>query len=261
MKKLILVIAISFLLSNPAYTQIRVGGIGDSITLGTGYRLVTCGQTIAGAVGSYRFFLQKFLAKSGVAVDMVGIWGREDGDAQVIGEETRWNDNNWLAQDLYDTDHTGWVAIQTKEMVDFFISVNGAERLFPKPNPIGSALIVHLGTNDKGNPISKTVGHINRLIEYMTEYDQTVKIIICQIVPTLTVETHTDNYNLALKNLVESLSQDNLLTVDLNTPLKNRPELYNDLIHPNKDGYESMAILLYLAMTKHLITVTCGGIL
>lgn len=254
MKKLILVIAISLLLSNPAHTQtIRVGGIGDSITVGSGYRLVTCGQTIDDRVGSYRFLLQKLLAESGVAVDMVGIWGREEGYSCCIGEVGHLGDNNWLAQNLYDTDHTGWGGIQTFQMVDFFISANGAERLFPKPNPIGSVLIVHLGTNDRYNPISETVGHINRLIEYMTEYDQTVKIIICQITPAYDAESYTDNYNLAVKNLVESLSQDNLLTVDLNTPLKNRPELFDDVVHPNKAGYEFMANLLHSEMINHVI--------
>jgi lysophospholipase L1-like esterase len=250
------------------YSFIRIGTFGDSITKGAGFNLVTCGSSYKD-LGSYRYYLIPRLEEANIPIDMVGLWGDKNGESWVIGEEARMNDNNWMLSDILDMDHTGWGSITAEGLVDYLIQVDAAEQLFPKPNPVGSIAILHIGTNDAllGSSIEETIYNVRNFIVYMTEHDPTISLIICQILPTRNLELNfwIDAYNLQLNELVKEMSetQNNIHLVDMNTPMRAIWDLMSiDNLHPNCDGYLLMASTLFsFLMNQGIIQpITCGGI-
>lgn len=248
-------------------SPIRIGTFGDSITSGIGFNLVTCGLAYTD-LGGYRYFLTTMLEKGNLPHDMVGLWGADYGEAWFIGEESRFNDNNWMMSDMLDMDHTGWGGITAEGLINYLIQVDSAEQLFTKPNPPGSIAILHIGTNDtiQGSSVEETIYNVRRFIDYMTVHDPTIHLIICQILPNhreLGYSSWVNAYNLELKELVEEMSQtqNNLNLVDMNTPMKDIWHLMSiDKIHPNYDGYHLMAsILLAFFMNQGMTQITCGG--
>jgi hypothetical protein len=268
MKTKIFLISILLLLStcNPAYSLMRIGTFGDSITMGTGFHLVIDDVEYE-RLGGYRYFLLDYFEGDGFNVDMVGLWGKEQGYAGVweIGEEALKWDNNYMLTGV-DMDHTGWGGASAGPLVDYFILSDGAEQLFPKDNQTGpgSSMIIHIGTNNINN-YSVEITKLERLIDYMYVHDPAVNLIICQIIPRTDdpgANFLIDQYNVALNDLVNdlSLTQDNLFLVDLNTPLReNWGLLTADAIHPNNQGYSIMAYNLYMAMLHNdIIPIPCG---
>jgi hypothetical protein len=249
---------------NSAYSSIRIGTFGDSITVGSGFNL-TISEVQYIKLGAYRYFLLDYFVGDGLVVgdglevDMVGLWGEESGTAWWVGEEARYNDNNYRLKDQIDTDHIGWGGAPAGALIDYFIQIDGAEQLFPKPNEDGSSMIIHIGTNNLNDPIDETISHVERFIDYMYEHDPTVNLIICQIIPNTYFANgnlHVDQYNDALKVLVEDLSEnkENLFLVDLNTPLReNWSLLSSDGLHPNNQGYGIMGWGVYSAMLNNNI--------
>ena len=260
-------ISILLLLStcNSAYSQIRIGTFGDSITMGSGFKLTISEVEYERLLG-YRYTLIDHFEKDGFDVDMVGLWGEENGSSWTIGEEAFIRDNNYLLKDEIDTDHTGWGGATAGALIDYFIQIDGAEQLFPTPNEDGSSMIIHIGTNNFNDPIDETISYVESFIDYMYEHDPTVNLIICQIIPNtyfINGNLFVDQYNAALKVLVEDLSetQGNLLLVDLNTPLReNWSLLSSDGLHPNNQGYDLMGWRVYSAMlNNNIISVSCGN--
>ncbi len=268
MKTKIFLISILLLLStfSSAYSSIRIGTFGDSITMGAGFHL-TIDDVEYSNLGSYRYFLIDYFETGGFDVDMVGLWGKEQGYAEYweIGAEAfKWDINHQL-NEVMDMDHTGWGGASAGPLIDYFIQIDGAAQLFPIPNEEGSSMIIHIGTNNINESIDNSTSHVERLIDYMYEHDPTVNLIICQIIPSTYLPTHNyliDQYNVALNDLVNELSQtqDNLFLVDLNTPLRENWELLTaDTKHPNNQGYSIMAYNLYMAMLHNdIIPIPCG---
>jgi lysophospholipase L1-like esterase len=257
-------------------SPIRIGTFGDSITMGAGFNLATCGAAYT-SLGSYRYYLIPMLEYANVPHDMVGLWGKTPGAAWVIGEEARVNDNNWMYPDTSDLDHTGWGGVASKALVDYLIQVGAAEQLFPKPNPVGSIAILHIGSNDAilhtllGGPlvisVDEAIYNVARFIVYMTAHDPTIHLIICQIVPNhwqIDRSEWVDAFNLELKELVEEMSVtvNNLYLVDMNTPMRDIwQEMSDDTLHPNNDGYLLMASTLFsFLMDQGIMQITPDGI-
>jgi lysophospholipase L1-like esterase len=263
------ILFVIFLTTNVAGdSPIRIGTFGDSITMGAGFNLVTCGRSYD-HLRSYRYYLIPMLEEVNIPHDMVGLWGNKNGESWVIGEEARINDNNWMMSDILDMDHTGWGGITAEGLVDYLIQVDAAEQLFPKPNPVGSIAILHIGTNDAwlGSSIEETIYNVRNFIVYMTEHDPTISLIICQILPARNLELNfwIDAYNLQLNELVKEMSetQNNIHLVDMNTPMRDIWDLMSiDNLHPNSDGYLLMASTLFsFLMNQGIIQpTTCGGI-
>ena len=262
-------ISILLLLSTctSAYSLIRIGTFGDSITMGNGFKLNISGVEYV-RLGGYRYFLLDYLEGDGFNVDMVGLWGKEQGYAEYyeIGEEALKWDNNYMLKDVMDLDHTGWGGASAGPLVDYFILSDGAEQLFPKDNQTGpgSSMIIHIGTNNINNFMDE-ISHVERLIDYMYVHDPAVNLIICQVIPKTddpATNILIDQYNVALNDLVNVTyqAQDNLFLVDLNTPLReNWGLLTDDTIHPNNQGYSIMAYNLYMAMLHNdIIPIPCG---
>jgi len=171
-----------------------------------------------------------------------------------------------MMSDILDMDHTGWGGISAEGLVDYLIQAFVAYQLFPKPNPLGSIAILHIGTNDtlQSSSVEETIYNVRGFIKYMTAHDPTIHLIICQIVPKSDHSFWVDAYNLQLKELVEEMSetQNNLHLVDMNTPMRNSWHLMStDNLHPNSDGYLLMASILFsFLMNQGIIQPTCGGI-
>jgi hypothetical protein len=264
--KIFLISILLFLITgNSAYSFIRIGTFGDSITLGNGFK-TTIDDVERSNLGGYRYSLVDYFERGGFDVDMVGLWGKEPGDAYWYGEEASYKDNNYLLAGEMDMDHTSWGGAQAEYFIDYFIDIDAAEQLFPIPNQEGSSMIIHIGTNNVNAPIDESISHVERLIAYMDEHDPTVNLIICQIIPSTYspfFNFSIDLYNDALQILVDDLSetQENLFLVDLNTPLRENWELVTaDKLHPNNQGYRIMADILYMAMLYNdIIPSTCGG--
>ena len=90
-------ISILLLLSTctSAYSLIRIGTFGDSITMGGRFKLTISEVEYENLLG-YRYFLIDHFEMDGFDVDMVGLWGEESGSAWWVGEEARFNDNNYI---------------------------------------------------------------------------------------------------------------------------------------------------------------------
>jgi hypothetical protein len=84
----------------------RIGTFGDSITTGQN-NTITIDNITYENLGSYRYRLINLLQIAGYEFDMVGLWGKEAGEQMgfLPGEETRFNDNNWMLADQFDFDH------------------------------------------------------------------------------------------------------------------------------------------------------------
>jgi lysophospholipase L1-like esterase len=121
----------------------------------------------------------------------------------------------------------------------------------PLPNPAGSRVLLHAGTNDllDGLSIADAVDNVEDTITLIDAHDPSIDIYVALIVPN-TISAEDDlitDYNNALTDRLVILQQtkSNLFIVDMNSALKQNPfwrtEYMADSVHPNNAGYAVMA--------------------
>ena len=189
----------------------------------------------------------------------VGIWGTSIGpndSSIVIGELPRW-DRNYENIGTYQTRHCGWWGGTTQQVTEYLIYADVMNRFF-KDAPIGSMIIIHLGTNDSSkniDQISVVISYVENFISYVNAFNPDIDIYFCQIVPHATEsrDTWTVLYNSAIADFVNSYGKPNLYTVDMHTSFVDTWNgiTSNDGVHPNTIGYAQMAELLYAEISEH----------
>ncbi|MGH8246589.1 MAG: GDSL-type esterase/lipase family protein, partial [Gammaproteobacteria bacterium] len=121
----------------------------------------------------------------------------------------------------------------------------------PVPNPAGSRVLLHIGTNDMRLDMSQSaaVDNIEAIIQIIDAHDPTIAVHVALVVPIPPPEIdHRINlFNAALRTRLEQLhaNKSNLFIVDMNTAFKQNPswgtQYIADGVHPTDLGYQVMA--------------------
>jgi lysophospholipase L1-like esterase len=150
---------------------------------------------------------------------------------------------------LYDVDHEG---VGGNNTADAKARVPGALPLaFPQPNAAGSAVLVHIGTNDVGStPLSQSMQNIEDSIALIEAYDASLAVHVALLAPNTepaSDDLHTQfNTELRQRLLALQAGHPNVYIVDINAVFKANPnwatEYFDDHpTHPNDTGYALMA--------------------
>jgi len=149
----------------------------------------------------------------------------------------------------YDVDHEA-VGGETTDQVQARLPAALSAHL-PKPNPTGSRLLLHIGTNDMQDrlPVDAVVDNVEQIINMVHAHDPSISIYVALIIPSTLAEDDAviTDYNNALAARVSSLhaTKSNLFIVDMNAAFKQNPfwqtAYMADAFHPNDAGYEVMA--------------------
>lgn len=121
-----------------------------------------------------------------------------------------------------------------------------------KPNII----IIMLGTNDtkpqNWQHKEDFIPDYKNLVHSFDTLSSKPIIVLCQLVPAfpehwgINDSTITHEVNPMIVELSKELR---LNCIDLHTPFENKPQMFPDQVHPNKEGANLMAWILYEALT------------
>ncbi len=121
----------------------------------------------------------------------------------------------------------------------------------PTPNPAGSAILVHIGTNDLGQGVgnSTIVQNIADIVSIINSHDPTIAVYVAQIIPNTNSvdDALITSFNSALATKIAQLqaTKSNLYLVNMNAVFKQnanwKTTYYYDEVHPNDAGYQVMA--------------------
>jgi lysophospholipase L1-like esterase len=155
-----------------------------------------------------------------------------------------------LQHPIYDVDHEG-INGNTTDQVQARLPAALAAHM-ALPNPTGSRLLLHIGTNDLQDrlPISSVVENVEQIINMVHAHDPSINVYVALMIPS-TIDTEDaiiTDYNNALAarlNTLRATTKPNLFTVDMNTAFKENPswktQYMFDAFHPNDTGYAVMA--------------------
>jgi lysophospholipase L1-like esterase len=121
----------------------------------------------------------------------------------------------------------------------------------PTPNPAGSKVLVHIGTNDLGQGVANStiVQNVDDIVDIIDSYDPSISVYVALIVPNTNSadDALITSFNSALAARVAQLqaTKSNLYLVDMNSAFKQnaswRSTYFADEVHPNDAGYQVMA--------------------
>ena len=121
----------------------------------------------------------------------------------------------------------------------------------PAPNPAGSVVLIHIGTNDLGQGVgnSTIVQNIADIVSIINSHDPTISVYVAQIVPNTNSvdDALITSFNSALATKIAQLqaAKSNLYLVNMNAVFKQnsnwKTAYYYDEVHPNDAGYQVMA--------------------
>jgi lysophospholipase L1-like esterase len=151
---------------------------------------------------------------------------------------------------VYDVDHAGVSGERTDQVIARLAAALAAH--MPVPNPAGSAILLHVGTNDitQGIAESVIVDNVEAIIDLIDAHDPSIDVHVALITPRTLPEfdAPTTSYNNALETRLLSLqaTKSNLFIVDMNAAFKANPtwaaDYMGDGVHPNDIGYQIMAV-------------------
>lgn len=214
----------------------RLMATGDSITRGTGDGATKFGyrdhlQTDLGGVGVYTF-TGPYLSPN------------SDGTFQVR--------------------HNGYVGKTAATMASSIASELAYS--MPKPNPKGSIVVLHAGTNDINAviPNATIVASVQSIIDATLSYDPSITVYVMLLIPSTTGGTNTtiDAFNLLLLAQLQSdrLTRPNQIHyIDMNTAFKTCASgvwatCMNDALHPNDTGYIVMSTTIASCILNNAAT-------
>ena len=214
--------------SNP----VEILCLGDSITHGAG----------AGAQGGYRGPLQKMLREAGVYCDFVG---------------------RYKTEGLADPEHDGDGGRRLVWMLEDREAI-AKKALAANPNP--DVILLLVGINDlivNRNTPKVTLLRMGWLLDELAEYAPEARIIVGNLIPNasddpvggydpsrtyVNSEDKVLEFNRGLGGVIESKQAQGMKVecVDLHSRLTHRD--LADGIHPNKEGYDKMALAWFEAL-------------
>lgn len=119
--------------------------------------------------------------------------------------------------------------------------------------------IIHLGLNDTDprnwpNYQEDFVGDYYRLIAALKSANPGVQIFICKMTPIFSghprFESGTRDWFWEIQSLIPQIAASQQVgLIDLHTPLYNRPDLFPDELHPDKEGAAIIASTVYSHLT------------
>lgn len=204
MKKLLFLALIFLTVASCTEKQVRIACVGDSITEGAG---ITMQSTNA-----YPAVLEKILGTNAKVLNS----GKSATTLQKEGDFSYWN---------------------TKEFSNLFAY-----------NP--DIVVIKLGTNDT-KPQNWNRERFEKDYQSLIDTIQSIpnhpKILLCIPVPVFESAWGINDSTLVAGVIpaIQLLAKNNQLeTIDLNTPMKDKEAYFPDHIHPNEDGARIMATLI-----------------
>lgn len=149
---------------------------------------------------------------------------------------------------VYDVDHQGAPGDRTDQLNARLTTALPAK--MPAPNPAGSAILVHIGTNDilQGVAEATAVANIANMVDIITAHDPGITVYVGLLIPSTHAATDEaiTSFNTALSAQLTGMqaSHPRLRIVDLNAVFKQQADwagYFVDSIHPNDAGYALMA--------------------
>lgn len=207
---------------NFGYTSTpRIMFLGDSITDGTGD---------TGNIFGYRDTAQSIYTPSSYIT--VGAYYSPESDA------------------TYGVRHQGLPGQRADEMQTAIAAQ--LVTYMPKPNPPGSVIVLHIGTNDLnsgGDTGATLIPQLEDIVAQITAYDSTIKLFICTILPSTTgaLDTKITAYNALIVADYNGTwsSNSNIHLIDANTAFRacnggTFSGCMSDFLHPNSTGYTAL---------------------
>ena len=215
--------------------QPRLMPLGDSITLGTGS---TTGF-------GYRSALQ----------DRLGI-----GVYDFVGSQ-----KSPASDPTYDVDHNG-ISSQETAYIESIISAR-LDTYMPAPNPAGSKILLHIGTNDawyEDVTSAQAVQNVSDILDIIQAHDASISVYVALIIPM----DHAKNanviaFNSSLRTMLYAYPKNNLYIVNMYAVFASNPNWItlwmSDFAHPNDTGYNVMAQAWANVILAPVVTTTING--
>ena len=207
-------------------------------------RLMCVGDSITAGVGDANLFGYRdhLLSRLGIgSVEFVGTY------------------QSPISDPIFDVDHEGVSGNRTDQVKARLAAALSLH--LPKPNPVRSRLLLHIGSNDIKNGIAQAtaVNNVADIVNQINAYDPTVDVYVALIIPSPTPATDTlfTAYNAALlaQLTIMQATKLNLYIVDMNAAFKVNPNwvvaYMADTLHPNDAGYDVMAQAWAQAIQLH----------
>jgi lysophospholipase L1-like esterase len=219
MKKIFVAFVIIWLSAGMSLAQIKVACIGNSITAGT---------AVGGVNNAYPAFLQTLLGRA-YSVRNEGIT---------------------TTTMLKKGDVSYWTSVKMADVFSF------------KPNIV----TIKLGTNDSKPKNWNTHG-----TEFKRDYLAMIDTLstlsthpsVWLILPVPVFFTNYEIIDSNVKKIIVIIKQiaaeRNLPLIDANTPLKAFPQYFPDGVHPNVAGEDTIAHIIYRALTKNPVSIKSGS--
>lgn len=150
----------------------------------------------------------------------------------------------------YDVDHEGVGGHRTDQLQARLTTALPVR--MPAPNPAGSAILIHVGTNDitQNVPEATAMANIANIVNLIHAHDSTISVYVALLAPSTvpSFDAKITSFNSALATQLANLqaSKPNVYAVDMNTVFKQHAgweaAYFTDDVHPNNAGYQLMAI-------------------
>lgn len=161
----------------------------------------------------------------------------------------------------YDVDHEG---VAGNKAADVVARLSTALNYIPSPNPKGSMVLLHIGTNDVGvTADATTTSQVQSIVSSIVSNDANVTIYVALIIPHASALSSTANVNInslntSLNTMLTTMRASNskINIVDLNAKFKSNASFAadyytgGDATHPNASGYAAMAAGWYACINN-----------
>ena len=223
--KYILAVAATAICGAVSAATLRIMPLGDSITAGAGWN-----------GGGYRAVLREKLVAAGYDIDYVGTQGGNYGTLIDSGDWQHEGHGGWKVQDLVDN-FGAW-------------SMN-----IDAPNVI----LLKIGTNNFTQDQDLVMAQTCALLDEIKRIQPSAHVIVANLISIMQDMTGTlgdydawvrqHNALLAAEIARRAANGDKVSLVDMYSAVP-IPSGYNDIVHPNENGYRAMADVWYTAITN-----------
>lgn len=116
-------------------------------------------------------------------------------------------------------------------------------------------LVYCFGTNDAIYPIDddfkrEFIEDYKSLVHQLTKNSPKEKVFLCLVPPTPGLKDIMDSITAINSQIKDVAKQCNYAVIDLNTPFISKGKLFSDGVHPNEQGAEVIAKIIYQEVIK-----------